>query len=69
MNLQQTIQVIKNELDINSINKQRMRYLESYLTELLAYLERHPEATEVPSSLAIFCDLNPNAKECKIFDV
>ena len=69
MNLKETIQVIKNELDLNSINKQRKRYLDSYLTELIYYSERHPEVTEVPSSLAIFCDINPNAKECKIFDV
>jgi hypothetical protein len=69
MDLSNTIQVIKNELDLNSINKQRKRYLESYLTELVSYSERHPEVTEVPSSLAIFCDVNPNAKECKIFDV
>ena len=69
MDIYQTIQVIKNELDLNSINKQRKRYLESYLTELIFYSERHPEITKVPSSLAIFCDLNPNAKECKIFDV
>jgi hypothetical protein len=69
MTLHQTIQVIKNELDLNSINKQRKRYLDSYLTELINYSERHPEVTEVPSSLVIFCDLNPNARECKIFDV
>jgi hypothetical protein len=69
MDLSNTIQVIKNELDLNSINKQRKRYLESYLTELVSYSEKHPEITEVPSSLAIFCDVNPNAKECKIFDV
>ena len=69
MDLSNTIQVIKNELDLNSINKQRKRYLESYLTELVSYSEKHPEVTEVPSSLAIFCDVNPNAKECKIFDV
>lgn len=69
MNLSNTIQVIKNELDINHLNKQRERYLESYLTELISYSERNPEVTEVPSSLAIFCDLNPNAKECTIFEV
>ncbi|MCJ7651364.1 MAG: hypothetical protein MUP85_22375 [Candidatus Lokiarchaeota archaeon] len=69
MNLSNTIQVIKNELDITHLNKQRQRYLESYLTELVNYSEKYPEVTEVPSSLAIFCDINPSAKECKIFDV
>ena len=69
MDIYQTIQTIKNELDIMSINRQRERYLESYLTELIIYSERHPDVSEVPSSLAIFCDMNPNAKECKIFDI
>lgn len=69
MNLKETIKNIQNELDVYSINKQRTRYLESYLSELIAYSERHPEETQVPSPLTIFCDLNPNAEECKIFDV
>lgn len=69
MNLQETIKEIRRELDTNSINKQRKRYLESYLYELTLYLSRHPNTIEVPSPLTIFCDLNPGAKECKIFDV
>jgi hypothetical protein len=69
MNIQETIKIIKQELDINSINKQRKRYLGSYLNELIAYSQRHPEDTEVPSSLTLYCDLNPDAIECKIFDV
>jgi hypothetical protein len=69
MDLQETIKIIRNELDVNSINKQRKRYLESYLSELISFSERHPEVTELPSPLTIFCDLNPNAEECKIYDV
>lgn len=69
MNLQETIQALQHELDINSINKQRKRYLESYLSELMGYSERHPEVHKVPSALELFCDLNPYANECKIFDL
>jgi hypothetical protein len=69
MSLQETIKTIQNELDNSSINKQRERYLESHLTELIEYSERHPEVTKLPGPLTIFCDLNPNAKECKIFDL
>jgi hypothetical protein len=69
MDLQETIQAIQKELDINSINKQRKRYLESYLSELIGYSERHPDITKLPNSLEIFCDLNPDANECKIFDL
>ena len=69
MNLKEKIQDIEKELDIYSINKQRKRYLNSYLGELLGYLSRHPNATKVPSSLELFCDLNPEAKECRVFDL
>ena len=69
MNLQETIEIIQNELDNNFISKQRERHLETYLTELIEYSQRHPEVTKLPGPLTIFCDLNPNAKECKIFDL
>jgi hypothetical protein len=69
MNLQETIKIIQDELYNNSINKQRERHLETYLSELIEYSERHPEVTKLPGPLTIFCDLNPNAKECKIFDL
>lgn len=69
MTLQEKIQEIRKELDINSINKQRKRYLESYLSELISYSERHPNAIEIPSSLILFCEENPNANECRVFDV
>lgn len=69
MELQHKILELKKELDINSINKQRKRYLESYLTELIEYAEKHPDATEVPSSLILFCEANPDASECRIFEV
>lgn len=69
MELQEKINLIKKELDVDSINKQRKRYLESYLSELITYSKRHPEKVEEPTSLVLYCDLNPNAEECKIFDL
>lgn len=69
MDLRERIKQVRNELDLNSINKQRKRYLESYLFELIAYMEKHPEETEEPSPLVLFCELNPDAAECRLFDV
>lgn len=69
MDIHQKIQEIRKELDVNSINKQRKRYLESYLFELTSYAQKHPEANEIPSQLALYCELNPDASECRIFDV
>jgi len=69
MNLESKIQEIKKELDTNSINKQRKRYLESYLSELIEFLIRHPNYKQVPTSLELFCEFNPDANECKIFEL
>jgi hypothetical protein len=69
MELKAKILELQRELDINSINKQRKRYLESYLSELIAYSEKYPNKTELPSTLVLYCESNPDASECRIFDV
>lgn len=69
MNIKEKIKEIQEELDFNSINKQRKRYLKSYLSELIEYSERHPNSLEVPSHLELFCEFNPDANECRVFDV
>ena len=68
MELQELINDICEELETTSLNKQRKRYLNSYLEELLEYQKNHPDAFGIQSSLEIFCDLNPNALECRIYD-
>lgn len=69
MELKETIKKLKNELDGDSLNKQRKRYLEGYLQELDMYLDKHPDATELPTPFELFCDLNPHAPECRIYNV
>lgn len=69
MTLKEKIQEIEQELDTNSINKQRKRYLISYLSDLEEYLIRHPDAINIPSSLELFCEFNPDSSECRIFDL
>lgn len=68
MELQELIQNINDELGNSSLNKQRKRYLEGHLEELLEYQKHHPDATVIPNALELFCDLNPNALECRIYD-
>ena len=68
MELQELINNICEELETSSLNKQRKRYLNSHLEELLEYQKHHPDAIGIPSSLELFCDLNPNALECRIYD-
>jgi len=68
MELQELINDICEELENFSSNKQRKRYLNAYLEELLEYQKHHPDADTIPNSLELFCDLNPNAQECRIYD-
>lgn len=68
MELQEFINNIYGELGNFTLNKQRKRYLESHLEELLKYQENNPNAVKVPNALELFCDLNPEALECRIYD-
>lgn len=68
MKLQQRITEITEELEKFPENKQRRRYLESYLEELLKYQKANPDELEVPTSLELYCQSNPSALECRIYD-
>lgn len=68
MELQELITDVCEELQNSSINVQRKRYLKAYLEELLEYQKHNPDAVGVPSPLELFCDLNPDALECRIYD-
>jgi hypothetical protein len=66
--LQQHIEDDMNELDNPGINSQRRRHIESELEELQSYQNNHPEETHDPTPLELYCDLNPNALECRIYE-
>ena len=68
MELQQTINDLCEELESPSINKQRKRYLEDYLFDLLEYQKKNPTEIDCPTNFELFCNLNPDAPECRIFD-
>ena len=68
MELQELINDICEELEKSSLNKQRKRYLNAYLEELLEYQKHHPDANTIPNPLELFCDLNPHELECRIYD-
>lgn len=56
------------ELNSNC-SKQRKRHLESELEMLDVYLLNHSNDEKVPTYLELFCELNPNSPECRIYDV
>jgi hypothetical protein len=65
-------QHIKNNIDeLNSslISKQRRRHLEDELQSLIDYRNNHPNIINLPSALELYCDKNPEAKECKIYEI
>lgn len=45
-----------------------IRKIEQYIQELEDFQQRHPEATEAPSPLEVFCDLNPSDINCLVYD-
>lgn len=67
-NIEQHIESDKKELQDPNISPQRRRHIQSELEDLEQYHERHPEDHHDPTSLEIYCDNNPNAPECKIYE-
>ena len=67
---------IKNHIDKGRkivddplVSAQSRRHTEEELERLERYSQKYPDTDEIPSPLELFCDENPSAKECKIFDV
>jgi hypothetical protein len=44
------------------------RKLEQKIQELAEFQQRHPEESEAPSALEVFCDLNPSNPNCRVYD-
>jgi hypothetical protein len=44
------------------------RRIETQINDLKAYQQRHPEEAKAPSSLEVFCELNPADEKCREFD-
>lgn len=60
---------LQNELDSVECSKQRRRHLEHELERLLAYQVANPNVEDVPSQMQLYCFENPDAVECRMFDV
>ncbi len=66
--IEKHIEADKEELANPQLSPQRRRHIEGELEELEAYAERHPEDHHDPSSLELYCDNNPSAPECLVYD-
>ncbi len=63
----------KKELEDPNISPQRRRHIEGELQELEVYAENHKQEIEDgdhhdPSPLELYCDSNPEADECRIYE-
>lgn len=62
----------KDRLEIEAAraegNDGKVRHLEEELKGLEEYKQHHPEDSHDPTPLEVFCDLNPEAPECKVYD-
>lgn len=68
MNIEQHIQKDKEILDDPTISSQTRRHTSEELQSLELYKENHPEDDHDPTSLELYCDSNPNALECRMYD-
>jgi hypothetical protein len=66
--LQQHINSDKDELDNPNTSGQRRRHLEDELDALEKYQGNHPDDDHDPTPLELYCDANPNALECRIYE-
>ena len=66
--LQQHINNNKNELDSPNISGQRRRHLEDELNALENYQSNHLDEDYDPTSLELYCDANPEALECRVYE-
>ena len=66
--LQQHINDDRDELDNPDINAQRRLHIDSELDSLEKYQAHHPDDDHDPTPLELWCDENPDAAECKIYE-
>ena len=67
-NINQHIDKDKEILQDPTISPQQRRHIEGELQDLEEYRERHPEDSHDPTPLELYCDNNPDALECRVYD-
>jgi hypothetical protein len=72
-NIESHIAKDKEILDNPMTSPNQRRHIEGELQELEVYAENHKQEIEAgdhhdPSPLELFCEMEPSALECKVFD-
>jgi hypothetical protein len=58
----------KEILDDPIISPQSRRHTQQELEALEAYKANHPDDDHDPTALELYCDANPEAPECRIYE-
>ena len=66
--LQQHINDDRDELDNPTTSGQRRRHLSNELDSLEKYQANHPDTDHDPTAFEMYCDENPDALECRIYE-
>ena len=59
----------KKILDDPMMSSQTRRHIEGELESLERYKESHPNDDHDPTPLELYCNENPDALECKIYEI
>ena len=66
---------VENHIDYNKkildnplTSPQARRHTEKELASLEKWVENHPGDSHDPTTLELYCDENPNALECRIYE-
>jgi hypothetical protein len=67
-NIQKHIEHDKKILDDPLVSSQYRRHVQEELEALERYHNTHPEDDSDPSSIDLYCNDNPDALECRIYE-
>lgn len=68
-NIDKHIEKDKEILDNPTISPQQRRHIEDELGQLESYKTNHPGDNHDPNPLELYCNENPDADECRIYDI
>lgn len=67
-NIETHIEVDKKILEDPTTSPQQRRHIEGELEQLERYQNNHPNDHHDPTGLELYCEDNPDAIECKIYE-
>jgi len=67
-NINQHIQKDVDILNDPTISPQSRRHTEEELAALESYRANHPDDSHDPTPLELYCDMNPDALECRVYE-